>query len=283
MADPLLTDFAKMVELFDAKGVSFVAVTQQFNTTTSMGRLTPNVLLSFAQFEREVIGERIRDKLAASKRKGIWMGGMLPLGYEVHERKLVVNQDEATTIRAIFERYLELGSVRRLSDDLCQRGVVSAARVSRNGEARGGQQFSRGALYHLLSNPIYLGEIRHKRERHPGQHEAIVSRELWEQVQQRLRERGVRRSEGRKTEAPRSPLAGKLFDESGEPLYVQGAAKGQRRYRYYVSRALVRGLAKDTEEGWRIGAPESSKESRPQRAVCSATARHSHWRSNSPA
>jgi DNA invertase Pin-like site-specific DNA recombinase len=171
-----LTDFARMVELFDAKGVSFVAVTQQFNTTTSMGRLTLNVLLSFAQFEREVIGERIRDKVAASKRKGIWMGGVLPLGYDVRERKLVVNHDEAQTVRGIFERYLELGSVRLLGNDLRQRGIVSSAKVSRNGNARGGKQFSRGALYHLLSNPIYLGEIRHKQERHPGQHEEYRQR-----------------------------------------------------------------------------------------------------------
>jgi site-specific DNA recombinase len=221
-----------------------------------MGRLTLNVLLSFAQFEREVIGERIRDKVAASKRRGIWMGGVLPLGYDARERKLVVRHDEAETVRGIFERYLELGSVRLLGNDLHQRGIVSSARVSRNGNARGGKQFSRGALYHLLSNPIYLGEIRHKRERHPGQHEPIVSSELWECVQQRLRDRGARSGEGRKTEAPSSPLAGKLFDESGEPLYVQGAAKGQRRYRYYVSRTLVRGTSEGIELGWRIPAPE---------------------------
>ena len=203
-----------------------------------------------------MIGERIRDKVAASKRKGIWMGGVLPLGYDVLERKLVVNHDEAETVRGIFERYLELGSVRLLGNDLRQRGIVSSARVSRNGKVRGGKQFSRGALYHLLSNPIYLGEIRHKHERHPGRHEAIVSRELWERVQQRLHDRRVRSGAGRKTEAPGSPLAGKLFDESGEPLYMQGAAKGQRRYRYYVSRALVRGNSEGTEQGWRISAPE---------------------------
>jgi site-specific DNA recombinase len=251
-----LTDFARMVELFDAKGVSFVAVTQQFNTTTSMGRLTLNVLLSFAQFEREVIGERIRDKVAGSKRKGIWMGGVLPLGYDVRERKLIVNHEEAKTVRGIFERYLELGSVRLLAAELCQRGIVSRANVSKKGNARGGKEFSRGALYHLLSNPIYLGEIRHKSDRYPGQHEAIVSRELWESVQQRLHDRRVRAGEGRKTEAPSSSLAGRLFDESGEPLYVQGASKGQRRYRYYVSRALVRGNSQGTEQGWRISAPE---------------------------
>jgi hypothetical protein len=259
-----LADFAKMVELFDSHAVSFVAVTQQFNTTTSMGRLTLNVLLSFAQFEREVIGERIRDKVAASKRKGIWMGGALPLGYEVHERKLVVNHGQAQTVRQILKRYLELGSVRLLKQDLSRRGVVSAVKESRHGNRLGGKPFSRGALYYLLSNPIYVGEIRHKQERYPGQHEAIVSRTLWGQVQQRLRDQAVRAGEGRKTEAPRSPLAGKLFDETGEPLYVQGSAKGQRRYRYYVSRKLVRGAPEDAEHGWRVSAPEI------ERAVCAA-------------
>jgi len=251
-----LADFAKMVELFDTQRVSFVAVTQQFNTTTSMGRLTLNVLLSFAQFEREVTGERIRDKIAASKRKGMWVGGGLPVGYEVHDRKLVVHQGQALTVRQIFERYLELGSVRLLKRNLDQRGIVSGVKVSKSGKQRGGKPFSRGALYHLLSNPIYVGEIRHKNERHPGQHEAIVSRELWERVQERLRNRAVRCGEGCKTEAPRSPLAGKLFDEKGEPLYVQGAAKGRRRYRYYVSRKLVRSGPEDAEHGWRLPAPE---------------------------
>jgi site-specific DNA recombinase len=251
-----LADFAKMVELFDSQTVSFVAVTQQFNTTTSMGRLTLNVLLSFAQFEREVIGERIRDKVSASKRKGIWMGGTVPFGYEVHERKLVVNQAEAQTVKQLFQRYLELGSVRLLYADLARRGVISEVRVSKNGNSQGGKPFSRGALYHLLSNPIYVGEVRHKQERYPGQREAIMSRALWEQVQKQLRNRSVREGKGRQTEAPPSPLAGKLFDENGEPLYVQGAAKGRRRYRYYVSRKLVRGAPADAETGWRLSAPE---------------------------
>jgi site-specific DNA recombinase len=259
-----LADFAKMVELFDSQIVSFVAVTQQFNTTTSMGRLTLNVLLSFAQFEREVIGERIRDKVDASKRKGMWMGGVLPMGYEVHERKLVVNPEQAQIVREILERYLELGSVRLLKAELDRRGVLSAVNVSKRGNRRGGNSFSRGALYHLLSNPIYVGEIRHKQELYTGQHEAIVSRSLWERVQQRLRDRAAREGEGRKTEAPSSPLAGKLFDEKSEPLYVQGAAKGQRRYRYYVSRKLVRGAPEDAEHGWRVSAPEI------ERAVCAA-------------
>ena len=185
-----LADFAKMVEIFDAQGVSFVAVTQQFNTTTSMGRLTLNVLLSFAQFEREVTGERIRDKFAASKRKGMWMGGVPPLGYDVSERRLIVNETEAVTVREIFERYLVLGSVRLLRDDLERRGVVSKVRVSRTG-IKGGRSFSRGALYELLSNPIYIGEVRHKQERHPGQHEAILERELWERAQHHLREQAA--------------------------------------------------------------------------------------------
>ncbi len=241
-----LTDFAKIVELFDSHGVSFVSITQQFNTTTSMGRLTLNVLLSFAQFEREVIGERIRDKVAASKRKGFWMGGTVPIGYNLRDRKLVINPDEAGMVRRIFERYLELKSVRLLEEDLAARGIVSATKVSRNGNRRGGKPFSRGALYHLLSNPIYIGEIPHKRDRHPGQHEPIASREIWERVEQQLRSQ-ARRTEGRKTEAHRSPLAGKLLDENGEPLYVQGAAKGRRRYRYYVSRKLVRGGSENAQ------------------------------------
>ena len=250
-----LADFAKMVELFDARGVSFVAVTQQFNTTTSMGRLTLNVLLSFAQFEREVTGERIRDKIAASKRKGMWMGGVPPLGYDVSERRLVVNPAEAETVRHIYERYLELGCVRQLSKELEHRGMKSKVRVSRNGIKSGGCRFSRGALYELLANPIYIGEIRHKQERHPGQHEAILSKELWERVQQRLNE-NASRGRGTSNRSISSPLAGKLFDADGQPLYVQGATKGRRRYRYYVSKCLVNGSARDHEKGWRLSAPE---------------------------
>ena len=250
-----LADFAKMVEVFDAQGVSFVAVTQQFNTTTSMGRLTLNVLLSFAQFEREVTGERIRDKIAASKRKGIWMGGCPSIGYDIRDRRLVVNQAEATTVRQIYHRYLEVGSVPKLKKDLDRDGVVSKIRVSRKGIRSGGRSFSRGALYELLSNPIYIGEIRHKQERHPGQHEAILERELWEKVQQRLLDRATRTPEHR-TKAPPSPLAGKVFDETGEPLYAQGAVRRGRRYRYYVSRALVRGSTSEGQRGWRVPGPE---------------------------
>jgi site-specific DNA recombinase len=250
-----LADFAKMVELFDAHSVSFVAVTQQFNTTTSMGRLTLNVLLSFAQFEREVTGERIRDKIAASKARGIWMGGTTPLGYDVVDRKLIINQPEAETVKAIYHRYLELGSVRLLQQELTRGGIASKVRISKSGIRSGGCPFSRGALYELLANPIYMGEIRHKKTHHPGQHEAILERELWDKVQEHLRDSAVRGPEPR-TKAPASPLAGKLFDEDDEPLYACGAAKKGRRYRYYVSRKLVRGSAAEAETGWRLAGPE---------------------------
>src|SRR6202521_2228576 len=187
-----LADFVKMVEAFDAHGVSFVSVTHQFNTTTSMGRLTLNVLLSFAQFEREVTGERIRDKIAASKQKGMWMGGLVPLGYDVIDRRLEVNQSEAQKVLEIFRRYLELGSVRLLMEDLNRRSIRSKIRVAKNGRKSGGNPFFRGALYVLLSNPVYIGEIGHKGVRHPGLHESIMDRELWEKTQRLLRSHAVR-------------------------------------------------------------------------------------------
>jgi DNA invertase Pin-like site-specific DNA recombinase len=250
-----LADFAKMVEVFDAGGVSFVAVTQQFNTTTSMGRLTLNVLLSFAQFEREVTGERIRDKIAASKAKGMWMGGFSPLGYDISDRRLVVNDAEAAMVRQIVARYLEVGSVRLLKQDLDRRGIVSKVRVSKGGRRSGGRPYSRGALYEMLANPIYIGEIRHKELRHPGQHQAIVDRKIWDGVQERLAQKAVRRGKP-STGALSNPLAGKLFDENGEPLYSCGASKNGRRYRYYVSRKLVRNPAERVNDGWRLSAPE---------------------------
>jgi DNA invertase Pin-like site-specific DNA recombinase len=250
-----LADFAKMVEVFDARGVSFVAVTQQFNTTTSMGRLTLNVLLSFAQFEREVTGERIRDKIAASKRKGIWMGGLVPLGYEVRERQLVINQAEAESVRDIFARYAELGSVRLLKEELDRSGVRSKVRVSQYGVESGGQMFSRGALYTLLRNPIYVGEIRHKGVCHPGQHAPIVDRVMWDKAVQLLHEHGTA-SGARNSSATSGVLIGKLFDESGEGLTPSHAVKGDRRYRYYVSRSLMKGNAAQVDCGWRLPAAE---------------------------
>jgi site-specific DNA recombinase len=183
------------------------------------------------------------------------MGGTVPLGYEVHERRLVISQAEAQLVRQIYQRYLELGSVRLLKHELDLHGVISKVRLSGKGTKTGGKSFSRGALYELLSNPIYLGEIRHKDECHPGQHQPILERALWEQVQQHLRCR-ARRDGAPTTKAPSSPLAGKVVDGSGEPLYTQGAAKGDRRYRYFVSRALVSGTTKNGKGGWRVPAPE---------------------------
>jgi site-specific DNA recombinase len=249
-----LMDFAKLVELFDRHGVTFIAVTQQFNTTTSMGRLTLNILLSFAQFEREVIGERVRDKIAASKKKGMWMGGVAPLGYEISDRKLAICPEEAETVRLIFRRYLELGSVRLLKQELDQTGVRSKQRAYRNGSRIGGQPFSRGALYALLSNPIYVGEIAHKGARYPGMHEAILDRALWEAVQDRLRDGAPERT--RPAAPSENPLMGKLFDEAGHRLTPTHAAKGGRRYRYYVSRALVTGTAEQAPGAWRLPAAQ---------------------------
>jgi site-specific DNA recombinase len=238
-----LVDFAKMVEIFDAHGVSFVAVTQQFNTTTSMGRLTLNVLLSFAQFEREVTGERIRDKIATSKQKGMWMGGTVPLGYDVRDRRLVVNPKEAVTVRLIFQLYIELRSVRKVRDELDCRSIVSKQRVSKTGARSGGARFGRGALYQMLANPIYVGEIQHKRISHPGQHEPIIARSMWQRVQEMLKQGAARQGGGTCRTTP-GLLTGKLFDENGEPLYACAAKKGDRCYRYFVSRKLIRGADK---------------------------------------
>src|SRR3984893_13142936 len=250
-----LADFARLVEIFDVQDVSFVSVTQQFNTTSSMGRLTLNVLLSFAQFEREVTGERIRAKIAASKRKGIWMGGLVPLGYEVRDRQLVINETEAGTVRHIFTRYSELGSVRLLKDELDQNGVRSKVRVSKDGVESGGQAFSRGALYTLLRNPIYVGEIRHKGVCHSGQHAPLVNRAMWDNVAKLLVEHSTG-SGARNSGTKSCILIGKLFDESGEGLTPSHAVKGDRRYRYYVSRSLMKGSAARVDGGWRLPAAE---------------------------
>src|SRR5258707_4109853 len=250
-----LADFARLVELFDAQGVSFVSVTQQFNTTSSMGRLTLNVLLSFARFEREGTGERIRDKIAASKRKGMWMGGIVPLGYEVCDRRIVIDEREAETVRYIFRRYLEFGCVRLLKEDLDRCGVASKRRTSKTGTESGGHSFSRGALYALLSNPIYVGQIRHKNLHHPGQHQAIVDRAVWERTQQQLQEHRVR-ARSHEASFEKSPLAGRLVDENGAGLTPSHARKGERKYRYYVSRNFpAQGLA-PSRVGWRLPARE---------------------------
>jgi site-specific DNA recombinase len=248
-----LFDFAKIVEAFDAKGVSFVSITQQFNTTTSMGRLTLNVLLSFAQFEREVAGERIRDKIAASKKKGMWMGGLPPLGYDVQNRKLVVNEEEALTVRYIFQRYVQLKSVRTLQAELDAAGIRSKRRALADGRTYGGQKLSRGALYLMLQNRIYRGEITHKANAYPGEHPAIADKALWDEVQAVLSENRVNRAVGSYAKQP-SLLAGLVFDESGERLTPSHAVKKGTRYRYYVSRSLIIGTAKDRSKGRRIPA-----------------------------
>src|SRR5450755_6347 len=250
-----LSDFARMVEVFEGHQVSFVAVTQQFNTTTSMGRLTLNVLLSFAQFEREVTGERIRDKIAASKRKGMWMGGLVPIGYEVRDRQLIVVESEAETVRHIFRRYCELGSVRLLKEELDRDGYRSKLRIASDGSRSGDKSFARGALYTLLRNPIYVGEIRHKGARYPGQHQQIVERSVWDRAQELLLAHTVRK-ETKSGESSPSPLIGKLFDETGEGLTPSHAVKGNRRYRYYVSRSLMKGTARIPGHGWRVPALE---------------------------
>jgi len=235
-----LADFAKIVEQFDRQGVSFVSVTQQFNTTSSMGRLTLNVLLSFAQFEREVTGERIRDKIAASKRKGMWMGGVVPLGYELRDRSLVVNEDEAVRVRRIYQLYLELGCVTKLQNRLDELGIRSKKRLSRKGRSSGDAIFSRGSLYELLKNRIYLGEIRHKEKCYPGQHAGIIAPEIWEQVQALLVSNrppenvheGIREAD---------VLTGLLFDADGNRFTPSHTTRHGRRYRYYVSQAIIHG------------------------------------------
>ena len=243
-----LFDFAKIVEAFDAKGVSFVSITQQFNTTTSMGRLTLNVLLSFAQFEREVAGERIRDKIAASKKKGMWMGGLPSLGYDVQNRKLVVNEEEVLTVLHIFRRYVQLRSVRALQAELDAARIRSKQRILANGTPYGGQKLSRGALYLMLQNRIYCGEITHKGNAYSGEHPALVDKVLWDQVQAILAENRVNREVGAHAKHP-SLLAGMVFDENGERLTPTHAVKKGTRYRYYVSRSLIIGTAKDRSKG----------------------------------
>ncbi|MGB5903649.1 MAG: recombinase family protein [Xanthobacteraceae bacterium] len=242
-----LADFAKLVELFDAHGVSFVSVTQQFNTTTSMGRLTLNVLLSFAQFEREVTSERIRDKIAASKKKGIWVGGPLPLGYAMNDGKVAVVEEEVEQVRLIFGRYLELGSVHALMRDLTERGIVSKRRLLKTGKVRGGVPFGRGALFYLLRNRFYIGEVNYKGQIYPGEQPAILDRELFDRVQQTLSDQWGHTTRTRA--AFTHLLTGVIFDDAGHRMTPTQAQKNGRRYSYYVSRPLLFGNAASAEVG----------------------------------
>lgn len=270
-----LADFAKLVERFDAAGCSFVSVTQAFNTASSMGRLTLNVLLSFAQFEREVTAERIRDKIAASKKKGLWMGGVPPLGYDPHPdpktRGLVVNAEEAETVRAIFALYEELGCLNAIMRRASEIGLRSKRHTFKSGRVQGGNPFSRGQIYAVLRNPIYIGKIRHKTQVWDGQHEPIVCEAVWERVQEKL-EAASARPRGRKTAArqlgarPIAPLTGKLRDETGDRLTPTHTRRHGRQIRYYVSNRLVSG--ETDPSGWRL--PANALE----QAVADATAGH---------
>ena len=249
-----LADFAKLVELFDQHHVSFVSVTQQFNTTTSMGRLTLNVLLSFAQFEREVTSERIRDKIAASKRKGLWVGGMAPLGYDTRDRKISVNQAESQRVRTIFETYLRLGSLNLLLADLRKRGILTKVRTLKTGRTVGGVLFTRGSLAHLLRNRFYVGEVTFKGEILTGEQSAIIDRTLFDAVQSRLTEQVNSHNAARmKSEAL---LIGRIFDDRGNRMSPSHARKGAARYRYYLSSALLQGRAEDAGSVRRIPASE---------------------------
>jgi len=261
-----LADFAKLVELFDAHGVSFVSVTQQFNTTTSMGRLTLNVLLSFAQFEREVTSERIRDKIGASKRKGLWVGGVVPLGYQAKDRKITVVADEAKTVRHIFRRYLDLGSLNLLLTDLRRSGVKTKLRPLSNGRTIGGIPFTRGSLAALLRNRFYIGEVRYKGEVFPGEQTAILDRVLFEAVQTKLGQQRTSHTKAR--QQSQSLLMGHIFDERGNRMTPSHAVKNGMRYRYYISSVLIQGQPDQAAKLNRVSATEI------ERLILSAVRKH---------
>lgn len=247
-----LADFARMVDTLDKAGASFVSVTQAFNTTNSMGRLTLNVLLSFAQFEREVTSERIRDKVAASKRKGMFMGGPVPIGYRLHERKLLIDEAEATTVRMIFERYLALRSIGQLVDELAANHVRTKVRSYGNGQVRGGGPFYAGPIAALLKNPVYIGKVAHKGELFDGEHEAIISEQLWNDVQAVLANNRQERRLGSKTRYP-SLLTGMLTDPDGRPMSPTFTSRGSQRHHYYVTRLKP---GEDRAGCWRLPAGE---------------------------
>jgi len=252
-----LADFAKLVELFDTHGVSFVSVTQQFNTTTSMGRLTLNVLLSFAQFEREVTSERIRDKIGASKRKGLWVGGVVPLGYQAKDRKITVVEQEAKTVRHIFRRYLELGSLNLLLADLRTTGVRTKVRPLSSGRTIGGIPFTRGSLASFLRNRFYIGEVKYKGEVFPGEQTAILDRTLFDSVQTKLDQQRTNHTKARQQSD--SLMMGRIFDERGNRMTPTYAVKKGVRYRYYISAALIQGQSDKAAKLNRVPAAEIEK------------------------
>ena len=249
-----LADFSKMVEIFDRHEVSFVSVTQQFNTTTSMGRLTLNVLLSFAQFEREVTAERIRDKIAASRKKGMWMGGRVPLGYDVTNKQLVVNEAEASIVRQLFEMYLNIKSVPKLKDECDKLDLKTKVQQQQDGKTVGGKSFSRGHLYTLLTKPLYIGKVVHRGQAYPGQHQAIVDPDIFSQVQELIAANAPDRRQAENQASPHL-LTGLLFDETGDALSPTQAVKKGRRYRYYTSHRLKL-AGPSTSGGWRLAADQ---------------------------
>ncbi len=256
-----LMDFAKIVEVFDAHKVSFVSVTQQFNTLSSMGRLTLNVLLSFAQFEREVTAERIRDKVAASKSKGMWMGGPAAIGYIVKEKKLIIDPIRAETVRQIYTQYAEHGSVRKLKEHLDRAGLITIKRLRKDGTPSGGKSFGRGHLQWILTNPIYAGLMTHKGKISEGQHEAIIARDSWDATQLLMSNKAPRDRKDRNADAnlniknttDSALLSGILYDETGDRVSPSFASKAGIRYRYYVSKRLLHEGKKDSS-GWRLPA-----------------------------
>jgi DNA invertase Pin-like site-specific DNA recombinase len=250
-----LADFAKIVEALDARGVSFVSVTQQFNTTTSMGRLTLNILLSFAQFEREVTGERIRDKIAASKKKGMWMGGSVPLGYDLEARKLIPHPTEVALVRKIFALYLKLGCVSKVMAQLNRENIKTKTWVTKAGTRRGGAPFARGHLYYLLRNRLFVGEIRHRERWYPGEHPSIVPRDLWDKVQSQL-DSNLRTHHNCVRKGSSSLLAGLIEDEEGNRFVSSFTIKRGRRYRYYVSRDAIKNCEGECEKPTRLPARE---------------------------
>ncbi|HXP76626.1 MAG TPA: recombinase family protein [Stellaceae bacterium] len=253
-----LYDFAKIVEIFDAQKTSFVSVTQAFNTTTSMGRLTLNVLLSFAQFEREITGERIRDKFAASKKKGMWMGGNVPLGYDVRDRRLVINESEAQTVHTIFGLYARLGSVTKVKEEADRLRLRTKARISTQRQPGGALPFRTGHLYTILRNPLYVGQVQQKGQTYPGDHPGIVDPVVWDRTQAHLASNAAARRTGASAKEP-SLLAGLLFDRDGNRMTPTHAVKGGKRYRYYVSHTLIAGHdigRNGNRDGTRIPAQE---------------------------
>ncbi len=258
-----LADFAKIVDILDAAGASFVSVTQSFNTATSMGRLTLNMLLSFAQFEREVTAERIRDKIAASKKKGLWMGGNVPLGYEPDGRTLKIKEPDAQKIRTLYKLYQQHGTIKSVKEQADEMGLKTSVRTLLSGRLKGGTLFSFGHIYHILTNPIYAGRIRHKAKVYPGQHPALIDPAHWDVLQDLLMggaanlRLGKERGKGRGGRKQVSLLIGKVFDETGDRLTPSHtkSSKGHR-LRYYVSHRLVRSKGPKDPSGWRLPGPE---------------------------